>query len=361
MYNMFQVLLFWISTIFISLVITPIIKKIAFRIGAVDIPDKRRINKVVMPTMGGTAIYISSFLSLFFLQPIDNSYLWPLFIASTIIIITGIVDDIYEIKPIIKIIGILMAALVIFFIADIRMDTIYIPVLDRIELGRLSFPLTLIWIIGITNSINLIDGLDGLATGVSIIALTTMGIIGYFFLISNNVPVTIFIFTIVSASIGFLPYNFYPATIFLGDTGALFLGFIISVISLQGLKNATFLSFIIPIVILGVPITDTFYAIVRRILNKNPVFAADKNHLHHRLMELGMSHRQTVLVIYLLAAIFSVLSLLFPVAGGMSIVLLLVGILIGVELFVESIGLLGENYSPILTFFSKILRKINKK
>lgn len=361
MYNMFHILLIWIATIFISIVVTPIIKRIAFKIGAVDKPDKRRVNKVMMPTMGGTAIYVSSFLSLFLLQPVDNNYLWPIFIASTLIITTGIIDDIYEINPLIKIIGILIAGLIVFFIADISMDTIVLPLFGKIELGWLSLPITLIWILGVTNSINLIDGLDGLATGVSIIALSTMGILGYFFIITNKIPLIIFIFTIVSATIGFLPYNFYPASIFLGDTGALFLGFIVSIVSLQGLKNATILSFIIPIVILGVPITDTFYAIVRRKLNKKPVTVADKNHLHHRLMYMGMGHRQTVLFIYLFAAIFSVISLLFPISSSISILLLIISILIGVELFVESIGLLGEDFSPMLTFINKMFSKIKKK
>src|SRR5699024_711214 len=141
-----------------------------------------------------------------------------------------------------------------------RIDSITIPLLGNIELGLLSLPITILWIVGITNSINLIDGLDGLASGISIIAMTTLGVIGYFFLNLNNVIITIFIFTAVSATIGFWPYNFFPASIYLGDTGSLFLGFIIAVMSLQGLKNATFVSFIIPIVVLGVPITDTFFA-----------------------------------------------------------------------------------------------------
>lgn len=358
MYNMLQVLLTWIATIFVSLLMTPVVKKIAFKIGAVDEPDARRVNKKVMPTMGGASIFISSYLVLFILQPVSFNYIWPLFLASLVIVLIGIFDDIFEIKPLVKVGGIIISGLLIYYLADIRLDTIAVPFFNIIDLGWLSLPLTLIWILGITNSINLIDGLDGLATGVSIISLSTMGLIGYIFLNLNSIPLIIFIFTIVSAAIGFLPYNFYPASIYLGDTGALFLGFTISIVSLQGLKNATFLSFIIPIVILGVPITDTFFAIVRRKMNKKPVTEADKNHLHHRLMFLGLSHRQTVLVLYLFSIIFSIVSMMFPISSIFSVILLLLGVLLGVEMFVEAIGLLGDDFTPVLTFLKRILKKI---
>lgn len=168
----------------------------------------------------------------------------------------------------------------------------------------MSLPVTYIWILAITNAVNLIDGLDGLATGVAIIALTTMGITAMFFLNVGNIFVAIMIFTLVAACIGFLPYNFFPARIYLGDTGALFIGFMMSVFSLFGLKNATFITLLIPVMILGVPITDTVFAIFRRLLNKEPITHADKRHLHHRLMQIGLTHRQTVLVIYGIALIF---------------------------------------------------------
>lgn len=361
MYNMFHVLLNWIATIFISLIITPLIKKLSFKIGAVDKPSKRRMNDKIMPTMGGLVIYISTFLSLFFLQPIDNTYVIPLFIASTIIILTGIVDDIREIKPILKLIGIFVAALIIYYMANIRVDVLKVPLLGTFEFGWMSLPITILWIVGITNSINLIDGLDGLANGVSIIALTTMGIIGYFFLSFNNIIITIFVFTIVSAAIGFLPYNFFPASIYLGDTGALFLGFIISVVSLQGLKNATFVSFIIPIIALGVPITDTFFAIIRRVLNKTSISAADKNHMHHKLLQLGMTHRQAVLFLYGVALTFSIIALLVPISSSISLVLLISALILGILFFVEMIDLVGMNHKPLTNFVKNFIKKVNRK
>lgn len=350
-----------ILTIIISLIVVPLNKALSFKVGAVDNPSKRRMNKVVMPTMGGLGLYAVSFFSLFFFQPISNDYLLPIFISSTIIIITGVFDDIKEVKPIIKLLGIILAALIIYYWAGISIDMITIPFIGEIKFGFFSLPLTIIWIIAITNAINLIDGLDGLATGVSIIALTTMGIIGFFFLQTNRVPITILVFTIIAAAIGFLPYNFHPATIYLGDTGALFLGFIISIVSLQGLKNATIISFLIPILILGIPITDTFYAIIRRVWNKRPITAADKNHMHHRLINMGLTHRQAVLFLYVFAILFSITALVFPISSSTSIILLMIVVLLGIEIFVELIGLVSDDFRPVLKFIKRILSKINKK
>lgn len=361
MYDMFFILMMWIATAILSLMITPLVKKLAFFIGAVDLPDKRRVNKTAMPTIGGVAIYVSYFFSLFFLQPLDFDTVFPMFVGATIIIITGIIDDVKEIRPLAKIIGILAAALVIYFYTDIRMELINIPFIGSWDLGQLSFPLTIIWILAFTNAINLIDGLDGLATGVTIIALSTMGVIGFFFLTFGNVEIAIIVFTLVAAAIGFLPYNFYPASIFLGDTGALFLGFMVSIISLQGLKNVTVISLIIPLIILGIPITDTLYAILRRKLNKLPISSADKHHMHHRLMTLGLTHRQTVLMIYCLALIFSIIALLYPLSTIWGLILLSVSVLVGLELFVEIIGLVGSDRRPLINRIKKLSEKINRK
>lgn len=357
---MFHVLLNLILTVLISLIVTPVIKTISFAIGAVDEPNKRRMNKTPMPTMGGVAIYLSSFLSAFLLQPINTEFLIPLFVASTIIVITGIIDDIKEIKPLLKVLGILSAALIVYFVADMNIHVIYIPYFGNWYLGWLSFPITILWILGITNSINLIDGLDGLASGISIIALTTLGILGYFFLGTSSLSAVIFIFTIVAAIIGFWFFNFFPASIYLGDTGALFLGFMISVVSLEGLKNATFISVIIPIIILGVPITDTFSAIIRRIVNKKPISEADKNHIHHRLMSLGMTHRQTVLSLYLVAIIFATIALIVPISSSISTLLLIITLLIGLEFFIEMIGLISEDHKPLIKLIKYFTEKTNR-
>lgn len=360
MFSMFNVILGWIGTIIISVLITPLVRQLAFIIGATDKPQKRRVNTKEMPTIGGLAIYLSFFIGLFFFQPITHVELFPIFIGATIIVITGIIDDIKEISPKMKLLGIIIAALVVIYFGDIRMGQITLPLIGEMNLGIFSLPLTLIWILAITNAINLIDGLDGLATGVSLIALTTMGIIGYFFVGADNIFVTILVFSLISAALGFLPYNFYPAKIFLGDTGALFLGFMISILSLFNLKNVTMISLIIPIVILGIPITDTIYAILRRYLNKLPISSADKNHMHHRLMSIGFTHRQTVLAIYFLAVIFSLIALLYPLSDTLGTFLMTIGLIIGLELFVETIGLVGENRQPLIKLLKRIGENLNK-
>lgn len=359
MYNMFIVLLVCIFTMINTLILTPIFKWIAKKINITDKPEARRVHEKETPTMGGIPIFISFFISSFFLLPIPLNQVLPVFLGSLIILITGIIDDLYELKPLVKLIGIIGAACTVYFLGDVALETMTFPFFGTLTFGSWQFPFTIIWIVGFTNAINLIDGLDGLASGVSIIALTTMGVIGFFFLTIEEVSISIMIFVLIAAIAGFWPYNFQPASIFLGDTGALFLGFMIGIFSLQGLKNATLISLILPIVILGIPVTDTLFAIIRRRLNKQSISMADKNHIHHRLMNLGLSHRQTVLAIYCVAAIFSVIALLYNFSTLIGSIVLTVFVLLGVQLFVEIIGLVGEDRRPILKAVKEFGRKLN--
>ncbi|MEY8661777.1 glycosyltransferase family 4 protein [Ligilactobacillus faecis] len=364
---MYKILTSLIATCLFALILTPLVRRLSFKIGAVDDPNARRVNRVPMPTMGGLAIFVAFNTTNFFLlrDQYPAKQLWALFIAQCIIVLTGMIDDIYELKPRQKVLGITLAALVVYFVANIKMTTLTLPFLGVVPLGWLSLPITLIWILAITNAINLIDGLDGLATGVAIIALATSALTGYFFLNVTNTFVSILMATLVFALLGFLPYNFHPAKIYLGDTGSLFIGFMISVFALYGLKNATFITVIIPVIILGVPITDTVYAILRRLLNKKPISQADKHHLHHRLMQIGLTHRQTVLVIYGIALIFSFIALLYPLSNFWGSVLLTIATLFGLELFVEAIGLVGETRRPLLNWIKKLVlalsHSVNKK
>lgn len=359
----FEIIVSLFATMIISAILTPFVRRISFKVGAIDKPTARRVNKVPMPTMGGLAIFIAFNFSLFFLlrNQIPNPQFYGIFFGECIILVTGIIDDIFELRPIQKMIGILLAALAVYLFANVRMTTLTFPFIGIVNFGWFSLPITLLWIAAITNAINLLDGLDGLATGVTIIALFTTGFTGLFFLPSTNIYIVIMIFTLVAAEIGFLPYNFFPARIYLGDTGALFIGFMISIFSLSGLKNATFITILIPVMILGVPLTDTVYAILRRLLNKESISHADKRHLHHRLMQMGLTHRQTVLVIYGISLIFSFIALLYPVSTLWGSVLLTIGILIGIEIFVEEIGLVGENRTPMLNWIRKLVRSNTSK
>ncbi|SOC34915.1 glycosyltransferase family 4 protein [Ureibacillus acetophenoni] len=335
-----------------SILLTPLVKRLAFKIGAVDAPNYRKVHSRIMPRLGGLAIYLSFLIGLVILRP-ESEYTLAIVLAATVIIITGILDDMYEISAKAKMLGQLVAAFIIVFFGGIQIEMINLPFGGMMDFGYLSIPLTILWIVGITNAINLIDGLDGLAAGVSTIALITIAIMA---IIVPNPLVLALAALLACSTLGFLFFNFHPAKIFMGDTGALFLGFMIAVFSLLGFKNITVVSFIIPVIMLGVPISDTFFAIVRRVRNGQKWSDPDKSHLHHRLLDIGFSHRQTVLIIYGIAAMFGLFAIIFSMASIWGAILLVTVILVALELFVEIIGLAGKNYRPLI----KLARIFNK-
>lgn len=362
MLHLFQIIVKLFLTMIIAAIVTPFVRRLAYVLGAIDKPSARRVNTHPMPTMGGLAIFLSFTFATFVLlrHEFPTHELFSIFLGACVIVVTGMIDDIKELNPRQKMFGILVAALVIYFLARIKMTHITIPFINlRVHLGWWGFPISIFWILAITNAINLIDGLDGLATGIAIIGLFTMGIVNYFFNDSNTY-VSVMIFTLMAALIGFLPYNFHPAKVFLGDTGSLFIGFMIAVFSLKGLKNITLTTMAVPILILGVPLMDTFYAIIRRILNHQPITQADKKHLHHRLMQLGLTHRQTVLAIYGLSLIFSFIAMIYPLSTLWGNIALSIGVLIALELFIELIGLLGENRQPLIHLIQHAVSKLSR-
>ncbi|MGP4068806.1 glycosyltransferase family 4 protein [Halobacillus sp. B29] len=326
-----------------SLLITPVVKKVAVAIGATDQPNHRKVHKVVMPRLGGLAIYLSFAGGLLFFFP-ESRYTWPVFIGASIIIATGVLDDLKELSAKVKLGGQILAAIVVVM-GGVQVEYINLPFGGEMEFGYLSIPITILWIVGITNAINLIDGLDGLAAGVSAIALLTISGMA---ITMGNVFVVFAGFMMLGSTIGFLFYNFYPAKIFMGDTGALFLGFMISVLSLLGFKNVTLFSFIIPVIILGVPISDTLFAIVRRVIQRKPLSAPDKSHLHHCLINLGYSHPETVLMIYAVSALFSLAAVIFSQATMFGAMFVMAALILMIELIVEMTGLIGKDYKPIL-------------
>lgn len=328
----------------VSIMMTPFIKKLAFLIGATDQPNQRKVHHSVMPRLGGLAIFISFIVGVILLRP-ENPSGPAILLGCFIIILTGCLDDLIELSARYKLIGQLAAACAVVFLGDQQVIFINLPFGGQLQFGLLSIPITLLWIVGITNAINLIDGLDGLAAGVSSIALGTITVIAFF---QGNFYVVAVGLIVLASTLGFLIFNFHPASIFMGDTGALFLGFIISVLSLLGFKNVTFISFVIPVIILGVPISDTFFAILRRIIQKKPLSAPDKSHLHHCMLRMGYSHRQTVLLIYAMAAFFGLVAIIYSQAriGGALFLIAIVVLL--VEIIAEKVGLVGRNYRPIL-------------
>lgn len=334
-----------------SLIITPLVKRFAIKIGATDKPNHRKVHQKIMPRLGGLAIYISFVIGVLILKPMDV-YATPILIGSVIIIITGFLDDMTELSAKWKLLGQIVAAVVVV-LGGVQVEFINLPFgYGELHFGYMSIPLTIFWIVAITNAINLIDGLDGLAAGVSSIALITIS--GMAFLKGDVFAMTMGLIVLVS-TVGFLFYNFHPAKIFMGDTGALFLGYMIAVLSLLGFKNITAISLIIPVIVLGVPISDTLFAIIRRIVHKQPLSAPDKSHLHHCLLRLGFSHRQTVLLIYAMAAMFGLAAFIFSMSTMWGAVILGVILLLAIEIVVELTGLVGKNYRPLL----KMMRNRN--
>ncbi|BAQ25125.1 rhamnose-glucose polysaccharide biosynthesis protein RgpB [Streptococcus troglodytae] len=355
-----------IGTLLISLVLTPLVRFFAFRVGAVDNPNARRINKVPMPSAGGLAIVISFVIATLVLMPMILKtqiggksyfeYILPVVLGALVIALTGFIDDVYELSAKLKFLGTLLGAVIIWIFTDFRFDSFKIPfggpMLHFSPL--LSFFLTILWVVAITNAVNLIDGLDGLVSGVSIISLTTMGLVSYFFLYDTDIFLTFTIFVLIFAIAGFFPYNYHPAIIYLGDTGALFIGFMISVLSLQGLKNATAVAVVTPIIVLGVPIVDTTVAIIRRTLSGQKFYEADNMHLHHRLLAMGFTHRGAVLVVYGIAMFFSLVSLLLNVSSRLGGILLMIGVAFALEIFIEGLEFWGPKRTPLFKLLAFI-------
>lgn len=339
----------------LSILITPLIGKLAVKLGITDKPNQRKVHQKNMPLIGGVAIYITFLIGYFILRPVPETQdmttpwtTWGIMLGSLIIIITGILDDKFELSPKLKLLGQIIAALVVVVWGGVEITFINLPFGgEKLYFGFFSIPLTIFWIVAITNAINLIDGLDGLAAGVSSIALITISGMA---IIMGDLFVAILGGILLASTLGFLIYNFHPAKIFMGDTGALFLGYMISVLSLLGFKNVAFISVIIPVIILGVPLSDTFFAIIRRLLNKQPFSMADKSHLHHCLLRAGFSHRQTVLVIYAMAALFGLAAIILSMSTIWGSLILIAVLLLAIELFVEAIELVGKDYKPLLKY-----------
>lgn len=290
-------------SLFSSLLLTPLVKRLAQYLGAVDHPNERRINKQSIPSLGGLAIYISFLLALLIIN-VDYKF-YGVLISSSVIVLLGVIDDLYEIPAVVKLGGQIIAALILILLG-IKIELITNPTGGFYYLGYLTVPITLFWLVGVTNTVNLIDGLDGLAAGVSIIAAVTLGVIAYQ---RGQTQVLCLIVPLVGATLGFLPYNLNPAKIFMGDTGSMFLGFSLGAIAVIGyLKVITVLSILISILALGVPMLDTILAILRRKSAGNPLFKADKEHLHHQLLKIGLKQFEVMGVIYLISIFFAMIA-----------------------------------------------------
>ena len=290
------------------LAIIPFIKKVAIHIGAMDKPNERKVHKIPIPRLGGLGIYMGFILG-YILFGTMSIKMNAILIGSFIIIVTGIVDDINPIPAKIKFLFQLLAASVVAFYGKILLQDLS-AFGFYIEFGKFSYLITIVFIVAIINCINLIDGLDGLAAGLSSIYFITIGIVivGWKHTFDLDAIIT---FIMLGATLGFLCHNFNPAKIFMGDSGSMFLGYIIAVIALLGFKNVTLTTLLAPICLLAIPIMDTAFAILRRIINKKGIAEPDKQHLHHQLLNLNLSHRNTVLIIYFVDMLFAIAMLVY--------------------------------------------------
>ena len=316
-----------VTAMVVALIATPVVKSLAFKVGAVDVPkDNRRMHDHPIPRMGGLAIFFGFILSVLLYVEMTPQFRGML-LGGVIIVVLGIFDDIYALgakfKLVIQIIAALVAVLSGNVIEIISNPNVFSPN-PWWDLGWLSYPATVLWIVAITNAVNLIDGLDGLACGVSTISALTMLVIS---LAVADAPVAIVMAALAGACIGFLPYNLNPAKIFMGDTGSTFLGFILAVMSIQGLfKFYTIISFAVPFLMLGLPIFDTCFAFIRRIAHGQSPMHPDRSHVHHRLIDMGFNQKQAVAVLYIISAILGLCAVVLTTSGELKAMLLMLAL-----------------------------------
>lgn len=346
---MYTIFLFLMSFL-ISIILIPILIYISHSFGLVDRPGTRKVHDKPMPFLGGVAILMSFILGVLIARPIEAEYI-AIIVGGFFVVVLGVIDDIFDVKPLFKFIGqILIGFVPIYY--GIIIDEISLFGFS-IEFGMFAIPVTIFWIVSIINAINFIDGLDGLATGVSIIALAT---IAFITILQGDIFVMMICIILIGSCLGFLIFNFYPARIFLGDNGAMLLGYILSVVSLMGFKEVTFLSLIFPIIILAVPIIDVLFAMIRRYKNKVSIVRADKHHLHHRLQYLGHSHRRSVLIIYLISGSYALSSIALYISPEIGIIAISLIVIFTTLIVVEYTNLGGSDKQHVLNLLRKIFK-----
>ena len=349
----------------VAFMATPYTIKLAKKIGAIDIPkDDRRMRSKAIPLLGGVAVIVGFSISIIYLISVmyieksidlfDNNLYFKKLIGMGlgifIIAIIGIIDDVKNIKPYQKLLGQILAA-VVAVIFEIKIDNIDIPYISSLGLTReISIGLTIIWIVGITNAINLIDGLDGLSSGIALISCVSLLII---FALNGSPVIAILIITsLIGALVGFLPFNFSPAKTFIGDTGSNFLGYVLSIVSILGIaKTYTVAVIALPMLVLGLPIFDVVWAIVRRFIKGKSIkaiFQADRGHLHHRIVDNGFSQKQAVLIMYTISAALGLFAIIILESGiwkALSFLLMVVAALfLGYKNFMQETAQKGEKY-----------------
>ena len=313
----------------VSFLSTPMVKSLAYKVGAIDVPkDNRRMHKVPIPRLGGLAIFLAFLLSVLVFANIDRQ-MQGILLGATMIVVLGVMDDIMALNALPKLIVQILAAgiavyhgCVIQFVSNPNVFSS----MTYLNLGWWSYPITIIWIVAITNAVNLIDGLDGLAVGVSAISTASITVIA---LMVAETNVAVVLAALFGACLGFIPYNMNPAKIFMGDTGATFLGYILATLSVTGLfKMYAIISFAVPFLILGLPIFDTAFAMIRRMAHGQSPMHADRGHIHHRLIDMGLNQKQAVATLYVISGILGLSAVVLTTGGEAKAMLLLVALCI---------------------------------
>ncbi|WP_394848564.1 undecaprenyl/decaprenyl-phosphate alpha-N-acetylglucosaminyl 1-phosphate transferase [Pendulispora brunnea] len=312
------IIAFFLATV-VAALLTPIVRRLALAVGAVDDPTARRVHTRRVPRLGGMAIVLGFFVPLVVLYALDTQSARILFsqprvvgglvVGSLIMAGLGLCDDVIGVGAKMKL-ALQVTAAVLAYASGLRIDGVTLPFIGAISFGWIALPVTVLWFCGIVNALNLIDGLDGLAGGVAFFACLTNTVVAF---MGHNVSIALLSVTLGGAIVGFLFYNFNPAKIFMGDSGSMFLGFALAASALLGgagtQKTPTLIAIIAPLVALGLPIMDMLFAIARRFMMRRSIFAADRGHIHHRLLDLGLTHRRAVLVLYAISLAFTIIAL----------------------------------------------------
>ncbi len=322
-------LLLWVGAallcaMVVSFIMCPLVKSFAYKIGAIDVPkDSRRMHKKPVPRLGGLAIFLGFMVSILIFVHIDHS-MQGILLGAVIIVVLGVVDDMTPLRAKFKFLVQILAALVAVYhgvVIEILTNPNLFSDAPYWSLGWLKYPVTVLWIVGVTNAVNLIDGLDGLASGVSTISAITMLVI----VLVSEQQVAIVMAALAGACLGFMPYNRNPAKMFMGDTGSTFLGYILATYSIQGLfKYYAIVSFAVPFLILGLPIFDTAFAIVRRLAHGQSPMTPDRGHIHHRMMDMGLNQKQTVAALYVVSSLLGLSAVVLTTSGELKAMLLLI-------------------------------------
>jgi len=326
---MVNALFAFVTALAVAFGATPVVRILAKNVGAIDVPkDNRRMHKTPIPRMGGLAIFFGFVVAVLLFSRMTIQ-MKSILLGAVVLVVLGVVDDIKPLPALFKLVVQIGAALIPVS-QGVKVYSVAHPFIcyDYIRLGIWSVPLTVIWIVGMINAVNFIDGLDGLAVGISSIASVSMLVVAA--LVSEGY-VVIIMAALAGACIGFMPFNINPAKIFMGDTGSMFLGYILAVMSVQGLfKFYAIVTFAVPFVVLGLPIIDTVFAIVRRLLKGQSPFTADRGHVHHRLVDLGFDQKQTVAILYALSAVLGLSAVVLTSSGEAKILILVLAVALAV-------------------------------